>query len=850
MENKISRLPAEFLDMGIEIKWKWDHRGGIFLEDNPLESPPVEIIKQGSEAIRQYFKSLEDYSLKQLEKEIGNELEQIALKWIGVDPLTAFAKDDKGHVKGLSIFHLILARVPAILPKFQRLEKLVLVRNQISDISSLKDLKGLTYLNIGGNQISDISSLKELKNLKELLLMGNEISQLPAEFLDMGMDIKWEYDGKDGIFLEGNPLESPPVEIIKQGNEAIRQYFKSLEGEKQALNEVKVLLVGEGAAGKTSLVKRLLDEPFDKYESQTHGININPWEITVDKTNIKVRLWDFGGQEIMHATHQFFLSKRSLYILVLDVRKDERTEYWLNHIKSFGGDSPVMVVINKIDENPGFDLNRLFLMEKYPNIKGFFRLSCASGKGIDDFKKELMKELVSIDLIRTTWANSWFNVKKQLEEMEDNFISYEKYQQICEDAGIKSEKEQDTLVDFLNDLGVILHFKEFHLEDTHVLEPKWVTNAVYKIINSEILSTDKGVLELRRLGEILKAKKGDKTPYKYPPDKYKYIFQLMKKFEICFPIDEEKILVPDLLDVGEPVIDFDYIGALKFRICYNFLPRSVMPRFMVRSHKDIKDKLNWRTGVVLENKAFAASAVVKADQVEKTINIYVNGTQKRDYFAAILHTFREINDSFEQIEAKECVPLPDNPAISVGYLHLVRLEKMGQIEFLPDGAEKNYNAKELLEGIKPEKERQKEAEQLLREGKIEINVQQIQQTHTEVHTEVNVEVNLSVDLPAIREDFSDLKELLESKNPELSGKLKEIMDSLDEVTPKSSQEKLSKPMNKLGRFLKKLGDENSDYGKILKGIGKGIEIGRKVAKTYNKFAQWIPGLPVVPDVFL
>ncbi|UCH96323.1 MAG: hypothetical protein JSV88_05570, partial [Candidatus Aminicenantes bacterium] len=564
------------------------------------------------------------------------------------------------------------------------------------------------------------------------------------------------------------------------------------------------------------------------------------------------RLWDFGGQEIMHATHQFFLSKRSLYILVLDGRKDEKTEYWLNHIKSFGGNSPVMVLINKIDENPKFDLNRLFLMEKYPNIKGFYRLSCASGSGIDEFKKDLTRELAAIELIRTTWANSWFQVKKQLEDMKDNFISYETYQQICTDAGIKDEKEQDTLVDFLNDLGVILHFKEFYLEDTHVLEPKWITNAVYKIINSEILSTGKCVLELHRLGEILKTKKGEKNDYKYPSDKYKYIFQLMKKFELCFSIDENKILVPDLLDVGEPVFDFDYTAALKFRIFYNFLPRSVMPRFIVRSHKDIKDKLSWRTGVVLENKGFNATAVVKADQREKIINIFVTGTQKRDYFAHILHTFREINDSFEQIEVDECVPLPDNPKIAVNYLHLLRLERMGQTEFLPEKAERNYNVKELLEGIKPEKERQKEVVQLEREGKIvfQQNIQQIQQTRTEVHTEVNVEVNLSVDLPVIREDFSDLKELLESKNPELSGKLKEIMDSLDEVTPKSSPEKLSKPMNKLGRFLKKLGDEKSDTGKLLKGIEKGIDIGRKVAKTYNKFAQWIPGLPVIPDVFL
>jgi hypothetical protein len=436
--------------------------------------------------------------------------------------------------------------------------------------------------------------------------------------------------------------------------------------------------------------------------------------------------------------------------------------------------------------------------------------------------------------------------------MKDNFISYDTYQQICTKAGIKDEKEQDTLVDFLNDLGVILHFKEFHLQDTHVLEPKWITNAVYKIINSEILSSGKGVLELRRLGEILKAKKGEKTAYKYPPDKYKYIFQLMKKFELCFPIDEDKILVPDLLEVGEPPIDFPYTGALKFRISYNFLPKSVMPRFIVRSHKDIKDKLSWRTGVVLENKRFNSTAVVKADQREKIINIYVTGTQKRDYFAHILHTFREINDSFEQIEVDECVPLPDKTKIAVNYLHLLRLERMEQAEFLPEKAERNYNVKELLEGIKPEKERQKEVVQLEREGKIvfQQNIQQIQQTRTEVHTEVNVEVNLSVDLPAIREDFADLKELLESKDPELSGKLKEIMDSLDEVTPKSSPEKLSKPMNKLGRFLKKLGDEKSDTGKVLKGIEKGLDIGRKVAKTYNKFAQWIPGLPVVPDVFL
>ena len=54
----------------------------------------------------------------------------------------------------------------------------------------------------------------------------------------------------------------------------------------------------------------------------------------------------------MHATHQFFLTKRSLYLLVLDARltqEENRVEYWLKIIQSFGGESPVLIVGNKGD---------------------------------------------------------------------------------------------------------------------------------------------------------------------------------------------------------------------------------------------------------------------------------------------------------------------------------------------------------------------------------------------------------------------------------------------------------------------------------------------------------------------
>jgi Leucine-rich repeat (LRR) protein len=62
-----------------------------------------------------------------------------------------------------------------------------------------------------------------LKNLKRLDLSHNRISQLPREILQLYLEIKWESCApfEEGIFLAGNPLETPPVEIVKPGGQDI-----------------------------------------------------------------------------------------------------------------------------------------------------------------------------------------------------------------------------------------------------------------------------------------------------------------------------------------------------------------------------------------------------------------------------------------------------------------------------------------------------------------------------------------------------------------------------------------------------------------------------------------------------
>ncbi|MCI5222729.1 MAG: hypothetical protein D3924_08690 [Candidatus Electrothrix sp. AR4] len=195
--------------------------------------------------------------------------------------------------------------------------------------------------------------------------------------------------------------------------------------------------------------------------------------------------------------------------------------------------------------------------------------------------------------------------------------------------------------------------------------------------------------------------------HSYLRSKHKYFLSLMREFKLCYDLDSERVLIPQLLPVKEPPFDFDEEGALRFVLHYpHFLPLSVMPRFMVRLHKDIKENLRWRTGVILENEDFGATALIRADNEARRISIYVNGSQRKDYLAVILLFFREINSSFEELNVRELVPMPDAPEITARYSTLLTYAKKGKNGYIPDDSDKEYSVQELLGLIQPNREDQ------------------------------------------------------------------------------------------------------------------------------------------------
>ncbi|MCI5136174.1 MAG: hypothetical protein D3920_14140, partial [Candidatus Electrothrix sp. AW2] len=205
-------------------------------------------------------------------------------------------------------------------------------------------------------------------------------------------------------------------------------------------------------------------------------------------------------------------------------------------------------------------------MQKYPAIKGFFRTSCANGKGISRFRKALLKELAQVEMIGIRWPGSWFQVKERIEELDRPYISSEEYCDICVEAGISEPQSREVLVDFLHDLGAAVHFSDFILKAMHVLDPVWVTEAVYKIINAEQVADARGTLGLNSLGNILPYNKGKKLSW--PESTHVFILELMKKFELCWGIGEQAVLIPQLLPVAEPEFSFDYENALGFVLHY------------------------------------------------------------------------------------------------------------------------------------------------------------------------------------------------------------------------------------------------------------------------------------------
>ncbi len=303
-----------------------------------------------------------------------------------------------------------IGEVPPEIGQLTSLKSLSLYGNQLASLpETIGQLTSLETLDLRNNQLTTLpETIGKLTSLKSLYLQGNQLASLPPSLANLSSLLELDLDKNDGLGIPPDVLESraDPAKLLDY-------YFRVQRGQKP-LNEAKLVLVGRGGVGKTSLVNRLVDDRFDPREEKTEGIKITKWPLRLPgNEEVRLNIWDFGGQEIMHATHQFFLTHRSLYLLVLNGREggeDADAEYWLRLIESFAGDSPVIVVLNKFKQHP-FALNRRGLQQKFPAIRDFVQTDCAKPLGIEKLRRTIERETDRLKHLRDAFPAAWFSIK-------------------------------------------------------------------------------------------------------------------------------------------------------------------------------------------------------------------------------------------------------------------------------------------------------------------------------------------------------------------------------------------------------------------------------------------------------
>jgi internalin A len=656
--NQIGEIPKE---IGVFAKIK-----NLNLSYNHISEIPKEIGKLRELKVLHLSVNL----ISEIPKEIG-KLRELETLFFSRNQIKEMPKEI-GRLKKLTIFGLfsnLFSEIPEEIGQLTQLEYLNLSFNEIDKIpKEIGQLLQLRSLHLFGNQIEEIP--KELEQLKQLVTLDLSKNQIRRVNLTYHDDLSLT-----GLFLHDNPALKLPPEILGPSGEevdegetpasprAILEYLAKVQQGSRPLNEAKLIFVGRGEAGKSSLVKRLVHNTFDEHEAKTEGIQITDWTVNPQPNeNTLLHIWDFGGQEILHATHRLFLTSRCVYVLVLDHRANTEHQdaaYWLDTISNFSKDARVILVLNKITSGV-HNINTPPLLERYPMIKAVLRTDCAGdGIGIQELRAEIERQVDQLEDLRKPFPESWFAIKDGFSKRTytGNYIRFEDYQKLCAQAGETDLEAQKALAEFLHNLGIIVNFAEnARLADNYILDPHWLTAGIYKIIHNIQIKAAGGWLHLTDLKSILPATD-------YPEHFHPYLIDLMRHFELCFGSENDRVLIPELLSEIEP----DGIRALllepamRLNYKYTTLPEGLIPRFIVRSRAMHDDDLRWRTGVVLKRGECRAVIVRGEDKNRNQVHISVIGPDqnaRRDLLASIRYDLDSIHNDYRDLKPSESVPLP------------------------------------------------------------------------------------------------------------------------------------------------------------------------------------------------
>ncbi|XP_011493971.1 PREDICTED: leucine-rich repeat serine/threonine-protein kinase 1 [Ceratosolen solmsi marchali] len=473
----------------------------------------------------------------------------------------------------------------------------------------------VSMLDVSNNQLKEIPpNIYELNNLSVLNVSGNsDINELPPQ---MGLLSRLWNLNTQGCKLQ-EPLKSM-IESKKFKTMDVIGYLKSVLEDAKPYARMKLMIVGIQGIGKTSLLEQLRQEgeiPNKKKASDhwakrmgnkninsktargttisTVGVDIGDWLYEKKMRGhsshgpVYFRTWDFGGQREYYVTHQYFLSKRSLYLVVwriIDGFKGVNEIFqWLVNIQSRAPNSPVIIVGTHYDIS--YDQSEAlqqYIRDKFinvvdaekcglPKVMETIEISCKTRHNIKMLCNLIYDVVFSLRSPGSKELLLEQRVPASYLALEDVVIQLAHERKLCgADPVLKADQYYSTVNSelhklhrsfrdpaelhqatlFLHENGIILHYDDATLKDLYFLDPQWLCDMLAHVVTIREINpfARSGIMKLDDIQHVFKSSRISTA------DTQGYIVSLLNKFEVALTWDYRTLLIPSLLPTEEDLL--------------------------------------------------------------------------------------------------------------------------------------------------------------------------------------------------------------------------------------------------------------------------------------------------------
>jgi hypothetical protein len=293
----------------------------------------------------------------------------------------------------------------------------------------------------------------------------------------------------------------------------------------------------------------------------------------------------------------------------------------------------------------------------FDNVKECYRGNLEQQDGADSLRTAIEFFAKNLPHIGEELPARWLDIRADIEQLagQQATITQNEYFELYRNHLPFDRDKALHLSRYLHDVGVFLHFQDDRLlARTVILQNNWATTAVFKVLDDETVKA-----QLGRFTADDCARLWQDSDYR---DMHPELLALMQKFELCYALPDtrpEIWLAPQLLPPSKPITLSDWAkpGDLVLRFCYEFLPKGMVSRLMVRQHHFVRQpELAWMSGALFERDE--TLVLVEIPPKGGEIVLRARGVERKELLSVLAADLDKLNSTFNGLAEKVTKLIP------------------------------------------------------------------------------------------------------------------------------------------------------------------------------------------------